>query len=48
MDAESELITLYLFVCDTMDLTLRDRRLRSRGFGPKLSDAEIMTMEIYG
>lgn len=48
MDAESKLIVLYLFVCDTMDLAFGDRRLRSRGFGPKLSDAEIMTMEIYG
>jgi hypothetical protein len=48
MDADTKLITVYLWVCDRLDRIVGGVRLRHRGFAPKLSDAEALTMEIFG
>jgi hypothetical protein len=48
MDAETKLITVYLWVCGCLDRIVNGVRLRHRGFAPKLSDAEALTMEIFG
>jgi hypothetical protein len=48
MDADTKLITVYLWVCDRLDQSVGGVRLRHRGFAPKLSDAEVLTMEIFG
>ena len=48
MDAETKLITVYLWVCDHLDRIVGGVRLRHRGFAPKLSDGEALTMEIVG
>jgi hypothetical protein len=48
MDADTKLITVYLWVCDRLDQSVGGVRLRHRGFAPKLSDAEALTMEIFG
>jgi IS5 family transposase len=48
MGADTKLITVYLWVCDRFDRIVGGARLRHRGFEPKLSDAEALTMEIFG
>jgi hypothetical protein len=42
------LIAVYCLVDDLLKAMLGDTRLRSRGFEPKLSDSEVITMEIVG
>jgi hypothetical protein len=48
MDTDTKLIAVYLWVCDCLDRMVGEARLRHRGFVPKLSDAELLTMEIVG
>jgi hypothetical protein len=48
MGADTKLITVYLWVCDHLDRIVGGARLRHRGFEPKLSEAEVLTMEIVG
>jgi hypothetical protein len=48
MGADTKLITVSLWVCDHLDRIVGGARLRHRGFEPKLSDAEVLTMEIFG
>ena len=48
MGADTKLIAVYLWVCDRLDRIVGGARLRQRGFEPKLSDAEVLTMEIVG
>jgi IS5 family transposase len=48
MGADTKLIAVYLWVCDRLDRIVGGARLRHRGFEPKLSDAEVLTMEIVG
>lgn len=48
MDADTRLIAVYLWVCDRLDRIVGEARLGQRGFDPKLSDAEVLTMEIFG
>jgi len=47
MSVEDFIIYVYCCVEDTCR-TIVDQLLRSRGFMPKLSDAEVITMEIVG
>jgi hypothetical protein len=49
MYSEEEFITeVFCMIDDTLKEVLGDARLRSRGFAPALSDAEVITIEIVG
>lgn len=48
MSIEDFIITVYCLVESELKKLLRGERLRSRGFEPKLSDAEVITMDIVG
>jgi transposase len=48
MGADTKLIAVYLWVCDRLDRIVGGARLRQRGFEPKLTDAEALTMESFG
>jgi hypothetical protein len=48
MGLEEALILLYLLVDDAYRMVTFGGRLRQRGPGPKLSDVEVLTMEIFG
>ena len=48
MGLEEALILLYLLVDDGYRAVTFGGRLRQRGPGPKLSDVEVLTMEIFG
>jgi hypothetical protein len=48
MGLEEALILLYLLVDDAYAMATFGNRLRQRGPKPKLSDVEILTMEIFG
>jgi hypothetical protein len=47
MAAELKLIAIYLAVSDACRDIVGDGRLRRRGFAPALTDAEVITMEIF-
>ena len=46
MSLEDFIITVYCLVDEGMEKVLNEQKLRQRGFSPKLSDEEILTMEI--
>lgn len=46
MPMEDFIITVYCLIDDMLKKLLLDKKLRKRGFKPKLSDSEIITMEI--
>lgn len=48
MPLEDFIITTYCFIEDWLKISYQGTRLRQRGPQPKLSDAEVMTMEIVG
>ena len=48
MLVEDFIITVYCLIDDELKKLLQDKKLRSRGFEPKLTDAEIITMEVVG
>ena len=48
MSVEDFIITVYCLIDDELKKLLQDKKLRSRGFEPKLTDAEIITMEVVG
>lgn len=48
MSLEDFIIWVYCWVDDNLTEELQGQRLRQRGFGPALSDAEVITMEIIG
>jgi hypothetical protein len=48
MGLEEGLILLYLLVDDAYRIVTFGGRLRHRGPEPKLSDVEVLTMEIFG
>ena len=48
MGLEEALILLYLLVDDAYRMVTFGGRLRQRGPEPKLSDVEVLTMEIFG
>ena len=48
MSVEDFIITVYCLIDDELKKLLQEKKLRSRGFEPKLTDAEIITMEVVG
>ena len=48
MSLEEFITWIYCWVDDHMLESISDNPLRSRGFQPALSDAEVITMEIVG
>lgn len=45
---EDFIISVYCLVDDELKNLIKERPLRARGFAPKLSDAEVITMDIVG
>jgi len=48
MPLEDFIINLFCWVEDRLNRLMGDQRLRQRGFAPKLSDGEVLTMEVVG
>lgn len=48
MPIEDFIITVYCYVTDFLEQISKGYTLRSRGFSPKLSDEEVITMEVVG
>lgn len=48
MSIEDFIITVYCLVDDELKKNVEGLRLRKRGFDPKLSDSEVITMDIVG
>ena len=48
MPLEDFIITVFCWVEEHRNALLGDHRLRQRGFAPKLSDGEVITMEVVG
>jgi hypothetical protein len=48
MPLEDFIITVFCWVDQHLNALLGDRRLRQRGFAPKLTDSEVITMEVVG
>ena len=48
MNLDDFIITCFCTIDEMMPMVLNDQRLRARGPAPKLSDSEVITMEIVG
>jgi hypothetical protein len=48
MPLEDLIITVFCWVEEHWEALIRDRPLRQRGFAPKLTDSEVITMEVVG
>jgi IS5 family transposase len=48
MPLEDFIITVFCWVDERLKALLGDHRLRRRGFAPKLTDGEVITMEVVG
>ena len=48
MPLEDFIITLFCWVEEHVNRLMGDQRLRQRGFAPKLTDGEVLTMEVVG
>ena len=48
MPLEDFIITVFCLVDDQLKKILSDSKLRTRGFPPKLTDAEVITMDVVG
>jgi hypothetical protein len=48
MSLENFIITVFCLVVENVDQILTEQKLRLRGFAPKLTDAEVISMEIIG
>jgi len=48
MERDIFIISVYCLVADIMQIIEKSCKFRSRGFPPKLTDAEVITMEICG
>lgn len=48
MPLEDFIITVFCWVDEHLKALLGDHRLRQRGFAPKLTDSEVITMEVVG
>lgn len=48
MPLEDFIITVFCWVEEHLNDLLGDHRLRQRGFAPKLTDSEVITMEVVG
>lgn len=46
MPVEDFIITVFCLVSEIFDQKFKDVKLRTRGLKPKVTDAEIMTMEV--
>lgn len=45
---ENFIITVFCLVEENYESAIKGQKLRSRGFKPKLTDSEVITMEIIG
>ena len=48
MNLDDFIITCFCLIDEMMPMVIKDQRLRARGVSPKLSDSEVITMEIVG
>ena len=48
MPLENFIITVFCWVEEHWGLVSGGQRLRQRGFAPKLTDSEVITMEVVG
>jgi len=48
MPLEDFIIAVFCWVDERLKALLGDHRLRQRGFAPKLTDSEVITMEMVG
>ena len=48
MNLDDLIITCFCWIDETMPMIICDQRLRTRGPAPKLTDSEVVTMEIVG
>jgi hypothetical protein len=48
MERDIFIISVYCLVADTMKIIEKSYKFRSRGFPPRLTDAEVITMELCG
>jgi len=48
MNLETLIVTVYCWIDDFMKENLQERGLREGGFQPKLSDSEVISIEIIG
>ena len=48
MPLEDFIITVFCWIDERLKALLGDHRLRQRGFAPKLTDSEVITMEMVG
>lgn len=48
MSVDDFIITVFCLVSGIFDQEFKGTKLRTRGFKPRLSDAEVMTMEVVG
>lgn len=48
MPLEDVIITVFCWIEEHFGLLIREQRLRQRGFAPKLTDSEVLTMEVVG
>jgi hypothetical protein len=48
MERDTFIITIYCCIADLIPVLMKDNRLRQGGFSPKLSDAEVIAIEVCG
>ena len=48
MNLDDFIITCFCVIDEMMPMIHKDQRLRARGPAPKLSDSEVITMEVVG
>ena len=48
MNLDDFIITCFCLIDEMMPMMIKDQRLRARGRAPKLSDSEVITMEVVG
>ncbi len=48
MNLDDFITTCFCWIDDMMPMILKDQRLRAKGPAPKLSDSEVITMEVVG
>ena len=48
MPLEDFILTVFCWVDQRLNALLGNRPLRQRGFAPKLTDREVITMEVVG
>ncbi len=48
MNRDELIIACFCLIDDVLPMVAQGQRLRARGFEPRLSDSEVLTMEIVG